>query len=130
MKAITKMTMRNWKQAMAVIISDYSHYNENTCCNGGGYGFDSIFTKCPNRNVWKCKEETTAEFCPYCYQWDCLGTCDQAVMAEKTAYSEKDMLHQIQSAQKAGWDIYLVDDQGHIHSSSSEEEEECICSRY
>lgn len=58
-----------------VIFYDYTNYKEDTCRNGGNYGFWTTYIKQRNRkqkSQWRIKYGTTADFeyCPIC---GCFG---------------------------------------------------------
>lgn len=102
------MKYQNYKNARSIIVSDYSEYKEGKSNNGGCYGFDTVYKKVPNKDIWHATEYTTGEFCPYCHSFDCCGNCEQAEYDQAVEYSVRDILHALHNAKNNGFEIDLV----------------------
>lgn len=100
--------LRNYKKAKTIIFSDYSEYKASKSNNGGCYGFDTIMTKVPNKDIWYKKESTTGEFCPYCSSFYCSGDCRQAKYEESQPYTARDILHFLHGAIEIGEEISFI----------------------
>lgn len=91
------MEERKLNNIKKVIFYDYTNYKEDTCSNGGNYGFWTAYIKQRNRKqkgLWRMKFGTTADF-EYCSICGCFGDSCGCTKKDIQYISESELIKRI-----------------------------------